>query len=64
MERVEVLVARPCINAADIPVPPAPTRVDPAKADTRQLAAAVAVDLRQQDAYIAKAAAIIASCAR
>ena len=64
MERVEVVVAKPCINAADVPTPPVPTKVDPAKADTRQLAAAVAVDVRQQDMYIEKAAAIIASCSR
>lgn len=59
-----MVVARPCVNPADIPTPPVPTTVDPAKADTRQLAAAIAADVRQQDAYIAKAAAILASCAR
>lgn len=64
VERVEVVVAKPCINAADIPAVPVPTKVDPSKADTRQLAAAVAADIRQQDIYIEKAAAIIASCSR
>lgn len=64
VERVEVVVTKPCINAADLPTPPPPTKVDPSKADTRQLAAAIAADVKQQDIYIEKAAAILASCSR
>jgi hypothetical protein len=62
--RVEVPVMRPCVAAKDVPVPPVPTKVDVTKADQRQLAAAAAVDLKQQDLYIEKAKAIIAACAQ
>lgn len=64
VERVEVLVAKPCVAVADIPVVPKPTKLDSNKADVRQLAAAMAIDLTQQDLWIAKASAIIASCAK
>jgi len=64
VERVEVLVTKPCVAVADIPVVPKPTAVNVDKGDTRQLAAAVSVDLKQQDLWIAKASAIIAACAR
>lgn len=64
VERVEVVVARPCIAAADVPTPPVPTKIDIAKADTRQLAAAVSIDVRQQDVYIEKMHALLQSCAR
>jgi len=64
VERVEVLVTKPCVAVGDIPVVPKPTKLDPNKADTRQLAAALAVDLTLQDLWIAKASAIIAACAK
>jgi len=64
VERVEVVVARPCVSIADIPAPPVPTKIDIAKADTRQLAAAISVDVRQQDVYIEKVHAMLQSCAR
>lgn len=64
VERVEVVVARPCINVADIPVPPVPTKVDISKADARQVAAAISIDVRQQDVYIEKVHALLQSCAR
>lgn len=63
-ERVEVLVTKPCVALADVPQVPKPTRVDVDKADVRQLAAATAVDLKQQDLYIERANAIITACAK
>ena len=63
-ERVEVLVTKPCLAATDVPPVPKATRVDVDKADVRQLAAAVAVDLRQQELYIERANAIILACAK
>lgn len=59
-----MVVTKSCINPADVPTVPVPTRVDVNKADVRQLAAATAADIKQQDLYIEKAAAIIASCTR
>ena len=64
IERVEVIVTKPCVAAADVPVAPVPTKVNVDKAGTRQIAAATAADLKQQDLYIEKAKAIIASCAK
>ncbi len=64
VERVEVLVTKPCVAKADLPVVPKPTRLDVNKADTRQLAAAMAVDLKQQDIYILRAQALLASCSQ
>ena len=64
IERVEIVVTKPCIATADVPTPPVPTKVNVDKAGTRQIAAATAADLKQQDLYIEKAKAIIASCAK
>lgn len=63
VERVEVVVMKPCVAPADVPVVPKPTRLDVNKADVRQVAAATAVDVKNQDIYIARAAVIIATCA-
>jgi hypothetical protein len=62
VERVEVPVRMACINAADVPAKPQPTRVDISKADTRQLAAAIAADLLAADAYMARMDIVIAQC--
>jgi hypothetical protein len=64
IERVEVVVTKPCVAAADVPVPPVPTKVDVNTAGKKQVAAATAADVTQQDLYIAKAKVIIASCAK
>ena len=64
LERVEVPVRVPCVNVADIPTRPKPTLVDISKADTRQLAAAVAADLLALDAYADRATIVMMQCAK
>jgi len=63
IEKVLVPVMKPCIGAADLPVRPVPTPVDPKAADTRQLAAALAADVIALDHYAARADAILRICA-
>ena len=60
---VDKPVAVACVRVADIPPVPAPTRVDVAKADTRQLAAAASADLRAMDLHAAKVDAMLRACA-
>jgi hypothetical protein len=64
VERVEVPVRVPCIAVADVPPVPKATRVDPAKVDTRQLAAAVAADLLALDVYAARVDAMLRACVK
>lgn len=62
VERVEVPVKVPCVAAADVPTAPTPTPVDHTKADTRQLAAALAADVLAYDAYAARVAVVLRAC--
>lgn len=62
VERVEVPVRVACVNAADVPAKPNPTPIDISKADTRQLAAAVAADLLAMDAYTARLEIVMKQC--
>jgi hypothetical protein len=64
VERVEIPVRMPCVAAADVPAVPKVTPIDAAKADTRQLAAAVAADLLALDVYAARVDAILRSCSK
>lgn len=59
---VEKPIPVPCLKASDLPVAPQPTKVDPATASQAQLAAAVKIDLLQQDQYIRELQAAMMSC--
>jgi hypothetical protein len=63
-ERVEIPLRVPCVKAADVPPRPKMTAVDIAKADTRQLAAALAADVLAYDLYADRVDALLKACAR
>ena len=60
--RVEVPVARPCIAAADVPVPPRVVLVDPDTASREQLAAALGANVYALLAYARRADAALKAC--
>lgn len=61
---VTVPVPTPCLAAADIPVRPAPTAIDLARATHRQRDAAQAADVAALDAYANLAEPLLKQCAQ
>jgi hypothetical protein len=59
---VKVPVVQPCLKKEDVPVDPTPTKVDPAKASTNQLAAAAAADVMALEQYARKMDALLQAC--
>ena len=62
-QRIEVPFRVACLNAADVPVLPAPTIIDIDKANQRQVTAALAADDLALEQYALKADPLLRQCA-